>query len=180
LITAIGVDYSNYLSSLPGGSTLTGATLDFSGLFSGLTYGSSLSGGTLFYQPGFSSTLGAYTVTITSTFTNTSLAGPAAIGYNLWPLFMNDILAGHRIDVKWIAVDTFNANTGTYGNTCKNCTEQFQVMNTADFSADGTANALNLTFSSGSTIESAPEPATMGLAGLVLIGLSFAGRWKRS
>lgn len=177
LVTSTDVDYTNYLSSLPGGSTLTGATLDFSGLFSELRTSSSVNVGTFFYQPAFSSVLGAYTVTISSTLANVSLSGSSAVGYNLWTLFSSDLLAGHQIDVKWSAVDTFGVNTSSYGNDCKNCTEQFQVTSKGNFTASSASNGLNLTYSAG--IASVPEPATMSLAGLVLIGLGFAGRRKR-
>jgi hypothetical protein len=177
LVTTTGVQYASYLSLLPGGSTLTGATLDFAGLFSVQSYGASLTGGTFFYQPTFSSLLSAYTVTVSSTIANVTLAGPSSVGYDLWPLFANDILAGHAISVKWSAVDTFSADNSTYGNNCKNCTEQFQVTDTANFTASNTANALHLTFTAGSV--SAPEPATLGMAGLVLAGLGFVKRRKR-
>src|SRR5689334_20045999 len=39
--TITGVDYTNYLASLPVGATVTDATLDFAGMFTGQTYSSS-------------------------------------------------------------------------------------------------------------------------------------------
>jgi len=175
LTTATGVTYSSYLSSLPVGSTLTGATLSFSGLFSNLSTDSSLSGGTFFYQPTFSSTLSTYTVTITSTLATATVSGSSATNYDLWPAFSADILAGHTINVAWSVVDTFSADNSTYANTQKNGNETFQVTGHGDFHALTANNSLALAYSSSVTA-SAPEPGTVCLAGLALVGLGLVRR----
>lgn len=172
LATTLGLNYTNYLSSLPFGAVLTGAALDFAGLFSTPTTSSSLTGGTLFYTPTFAASLSTYTVTITSTLANATVTGSSGSNYNLWPTFSADILAGHTLNIKWSAVDTLTADTSTYGNTCKNCSETLQVTSTANFLASNTANSLTLNFNAAP----APEPGTLGLAGFVLIGLAFARR----
>jgi hypothetical protein len=175
LTTATGVTYSSYLSSLPAGSTLTGATLNFSGLFSNLSTTSSLSGGTFFYQSAFSSVLGTYTVTITSTLANATVSGSSATNYDLWPAFSADILAGNSINVAWSVVDTFSADNSTYANTKKNGSETFQVTGHGDFQALTANNSLALEYSSSVTA-SAPEPGTVCLAGLALVGLGLVRR----
>ncbi len=174
--TTAGITYSNYLSLLPSGSTLTGATLDFSGLFSSLTYSSQLTAGTLFYTPAFSSSLGSYSVKISSTLANTTLTGNALTGYNLFTLFSADILAGHALTIQWSVPDTFTANTSTYTNNCKNCAETLQVTNNASFTANSAVNVLNLQYTPPVAV---PEPATLGFAGMALIGLGWVRRKRR-
>ena len=172
LVTSLGLNYTNYLSSLPFGAVLTGATLNFAGLFSTPTTSSSLTTGTLFYTPTFAASLTTYTVTITSTLANATITGSSGTNYDLWPSFSADILAGNTINIKWSAVDTLTANTSTYANNCKNCTETLQVTSTANFTASNTSNSLTLNY----TGVAAPEPGTLSLAGFVLIGLAFARR----
>jgi len=172
LATSLGLNYTNYLSALPFGAVLTGATLNFSGLFSAPTTNSSLTAGALFYTPTFASSLSTYTVTITSTLANATVTGSSGTNYDLWPSFSADILAGHTINIKWSSVDTLTANTSTYTNNCKNCTETFQVTSSANFVASNTSNSLTLNYTGGAV----PEPGTLGLAGFVLIGLAFARR----
>jgi hypothetical protein len=172
LATSLGLNYTNYLSALPFGAVLTGATLNFAGLFSTPTTTSSLTSGTLFYTPAFASSLSTYTVTITSTLANATVTGSSGTNYDLWPAFSADILAGHTINIKWSAVDTLTGDTSTYANNCKNCSETLQVTSTANFVASNTSNSLTLNF----TGVAAPEPGTLSLAGFVLIGLAFARR----
>lgn len=175
LTTTTGINYASYLNSLPGGSTVTGATLNFSGLFSNLSTTSSLSGGTFFYQPSFSSALSAYTLTITSTLANATVSGSSGTNYDLWPTFSADILAGHTINVSWSVTDTFSADNSTYANTKKNGNETFQVTGHGDFQALSANNSLSLAYSSSVTA-SVPEPETVCMAGLALLGLGLVRR----
>jgi hypothetical protein len=175
--TAIGVGYINYLALLPGGSTVTGAQLDFSGTFGNPSIATSLTSGTRFYQPAFSGVLSSLSVTISSTSASVTLAGASAVGYNLWPLFQNDILTSHPIHVAWRATDTFATLNFPTNFGCNGCTEQFSIVDTRTFVADTSANRLVITYTQPSS--ETPEPATLVLFGSALLALVATSRRLR-
>jgi hypothetical protein len=179
LVTIGGLQYADYLSGLPGGYVLTGASLDFSGLFSlSSTPASQYTGGhtdngvtspTPFYTPTFGAAIGAYTVEISSNQASVQLNGSTAAGYNLWNVFASDLVSGNTIDVKWSAVATFTADTTTYIRECRNCEAGFDVTQSAGFRTQPEANSLNLTFSAATPPSAIPEPASLFLTGGGLI-----------
>jgi hypothetical protein len=189
LVTIEGLKYADYLSGLPGGYVLTGASLDFSGLFSLASTASQYTGGHVdngaqspgpFYTPTFGAAIGAYTVKISSSQASVQLNGSTAAGYNLWNVFASDLVAGNAIDVKWSAIATFTDDTTTYVRGCQNCEAGFNVTQSADFSAHPEGNSLNLTFSTATPPTAIPEPASLFLTGAGLIISAFTMKRFRS
>jgi hypothetical protein len=171
--TVQGVSYADYLTALAPGATVTGATLSFDGMFGPKHVSSSITNGTLFYRPAFDASLGAYQVTITSGSTSVNVSGASGAGYDLWTLFKNDILAGDAIHIQWGAVETFSANTGSYGNNFKNRDETFNVQDTRTFTA-GETNLLSLVYKAPATSSPVPEPASTILVGIGLTAVACA------
>lgn len=189
LSTVSGVTYEGYLSEIPNGSILTGATLDFYGLFGAQLLTSPVTGVTVartpqsaaFYQPVFAATLGAYNVTITSLLANVTVVGSAAQGYNLWPLFENDLVAGNAINVQWSAVEAFSANFSSYealsdDQRCVNCDEKFTLGDTRSFTADQSRNFLTLSSTIDVAQTNVPEPVSTLLVGFGLMATAFTVR----
>ena len=177
--TSIGVLYTNYLSALPGGSTLTGATLNYAGFFMLTQPVGTLVSGAAFVQPVFSAGDSHYKVTISSPTTSTQIGQSQATGYDLWPLFQADLLAGNQLQINWSARANFNADLSSYAGGCASCDATFSVTASGDFSAPLTSNALSLEFTS-QPAAAAPEPATFLLSGLgaVIGGIAIRKRRK--
>ena len=163
--TGIGVLYTNYLSALPGGSTLIGATLNYTGFFMFTQPVGTLVSGTAFVQPVFSVAPSHYKVTISSPTTTTQIGQSQATGYDLWPLFQADLLAGNQLQIHWSARADFSDDLSSYAGGCASCTATFSVTASGDFSAPLASNALSLEYSPQQATAT-PEPATFFLSGL--------------
>lgn len=170
LVTPDGLKYSKYLSALPAGTVLTGATVDLSGAFSTKSIVGSPRSKPFYTPAAFNAEIGLYTVQISSKHATVQLAGADHKGYDLWNDFKLDLLAGNPIEVTWSAALTLSANNDTYvKKSCKGCTAEFDVTASSEFSAFSAANSLNLLFSNADALVHAAEPGSMSLTGAGLI-----------
>jgi hypothetical protein len=183
ITSSSGVLYQNYLSVLPTGATLIGATLDYAGLFT-VANPSAIPLGSAFYNPSFTVNTSQLLATITSTNASVHNVAATATGYNLWTLFQTDLLAGNNLDITWAERVTFNDHTNSYGNNCAGCSETFTVSSTATFTAAQVSNALHLSYQAAlpptPPTTATPEPASMLLSGCGLMIGGFAIRRRRA
>jgi len=160
--------YSGYLGSVPVGDTITSAILDFN-VQLGLPVFTPT--GTAFYTPVFGGTLGAVTVTITSGAVTQTVSGTSLTGYDLFANgFSAPLLAGSNLTLAFSAGDTLTANTSTYANDCKNCSESLSIADSRTITGSNTANILHLVTTAPT---GTPEPISMSLVGLGLCALGF-------
>jgi hypothetical protein len=163
--------FSGYLSGLPGGATITGATLNLQALFGQSPF--SQVGSNVFFTPGFASTISNFNIGISSTLHSVSFAGNSLSGYDLFANgFAADILAGDALSLVFTAKDGFTANTSGYvaSSSNKNKTETFTL--TAPITISG-ANELDISYNQQS-VSAVPEPSSALLmlsGGLSLFGV---------
>jgi len=147
ITSSSGVLYQNYLSVLPTGATLIGATLDYTGLFTVADpIAVQIPLGSAFYVPSFTPSTSQLLATITSTNASVQNVAATATGYNLWTLFQTDLLAGNDFHITWSERVTFHDHTNSYANDCAGCSETFTVSSTASFTAAQLGNALHLSY----------------------------------
>jgi hypothetical protein len=163
--SSASLTYSNYLASVPLGSSVTGAILDFNVQIGSPAFTPT---GVAFYTPVFGGTLGAVTVTITSGAVTHTVSGTSLTGYDLFTNgFSVPLLAGSNLTLAFSAGDTLTANTSTYANDCKNCAESLSIADSRTITGSNTVNILHL------AVTSVPEPINMSLMGLGLCALGF-------
>lgn len=161
--------FTGYLSGLPAGATITGATLNLQAIFAQGAF--TPIGSNVFFTPGFSSTIGNFNITIASTLHSITLSGVnSVVGYDLFANgFTADILAGDPLSLTFSAKNNFTANTSAYVPTKpangQDKTETFTFA--VPINTSGT-NELDLSYTA------VPEPSSALLmlsGGLGLFGI---------